>query len=207
MNNSLSRLDRVRIVLIGTSHSGNIGAAARAMKVMGLTHLVLVAPRALVDDQARRRATGAVDLVERATTVATLDQALAGCAFAVAATARSRQLSPDVVDARNAAAELAGAAAHADVAIVFGNETSGLSNEDARRCQLLAHIPASADFSSLNLAAAVQVFAYELRMALYARPGSMNSAVIVNTDDQGIRSARISASDPGTRLEIRYALT
>lgn len=166
MNNPFSRLDRVRVVLVETSHPGNIGAAARAMKVMGLTQLLLVAPRAPIDDQARRRATGAADIVERAQSVATLDAALAGCTFAVAATARPRQLSPEVVDARAAAEQLVQAAAHADVALVFGNETSGLSSDDVRRCQLLAHIPASADFSSLNLAAAVQVFAYELRMAL-----------------------------------------
>ena len=164
--NPLSRLDRVRIVLVETSHPGNIGAAARAIKVMGLSRLTLVAPLVPVDDQAHRRASGAADILERANIVATLDEALAGCAFAVAATARPRQLSPDVSDARTAALTLADTAAHAEVAIVFGNETSGLSNEHARRCQLLASIPAFPGYSSLNLAAAVQVFAYELRMAL-----------------------------------------
>ena len=162
----LACLGRVRIVLVETSHPGNIGAAARAMKVMGLAHLTLVAPRAPVDDQAMRRASGAADLLEQARMVDTLDAALEGCAFAVAATARPRQLSPEVTDARGAAARLAETVALSDVAIVFGNETSGLSNEHARRCQMLAHIPASAGYSSLNLAAAVQVFAYELRMAL-----------------------------------------
>ena len=162
----LSRLDRVRIVLVETSHPGNIGAAARAIKVMGLSRLTLVAPLVPVDDQAHRRASGAADILERAHITATLDEALEGCAFAVAATARPRQLSPDVTDARTAALTLADNAAHAEVAIVFGNETSGLTNEQARRCQMLAHIPAFPGYSSLNLAAAVQVFAYELRMAL-----------------------------------------
>ena len=161
-----SRLQRVRIVLVETSHSGNIGAAARAMKVMGLTQLFLVAPRVAVDDQAMRRASGAADVLEQARIVETLDAALEGCAFAVAATARSRQLSPEVLDARNAVLRLAEMAKEAEVAIVFGNETSGLTNEQARRCQMLAHIPAHEGYSSLNLAAAVQVFAYELRMAL-----------------------------------------
>ena len=162
----LAPLARVRIVLVETSHPGNIGAAARAMKVMGLARLTLVAPRVAVDDQAMRRASGAADVLEQAHMVDTLDAALEGCAFAVAASARPRQLSPDVVDARRAAAVLAATAATADVAIVFGNETSGLTNEQARRCQMLAHIPANEGYSSLNLAAAVQVFAYELRMAL-----------------------------------------
>ena len=113
-----------------------------------------------------RRSSGASDVLEQAAIVDTLDAALEGCAFAVAATARPRQLSPDVTDARSAAVKLAANALNEDVAIVFGNETSGLTNEQARRCQLLAHIPANEGYSSLNLAAAVQVFAYELRMAL-----------------------------------------
>lgn len=195
----LAALARVRIVLVETSHPGNIGAAARAMKVMGLTRLTLVAPRVPIDDEAMRRASGAADVLEQARIVETLDAALEGCAFAVAATARPRQLSPDVSDARQAALEIMrrlspvvpagrnGAIGDAvdkakneaivevtdeaidevtDAAIVFGNETSGLTNEQARRCQLLAHIPANEGYSSLNLAAAVQVFAYELRMAL-----------------------------------------
>ncbi len=166
LSHSISSLARVRIVLVETSHPGNIGAAARAMKVMGLTRLTLVAPRVPIDDEAMRRASGAADVLEQARIVDTLDAALEGYAFAVAATARPRQLSPDVSDARSAALRLASMAATEDVAIVFGNETSGLTNEQARRCQLLAHIPASEGYSSLNLAAAVQVFAYELRMAL-----------------------------------------
>ena len=181
MTDPLAKLSRIRIVLVETSNSGNIGAAARALKVMGLAQLVLVAPRVPIDDQAQRRASGAADVLDASRTVATLDEALAGCAFAVAATARSRQLSPDVVDARAAAAALADAAVHSDVAIVFGNETSGLTNAQARRCQMLAHIPANPGYSSLNLAAAVQVFAYEARMALLsataieplARPGGV----------------------------------
>lgn len=147
------------------------------MKVMGLTRLTLVAPRVPVDDQAMRRASGAADLLEQARIVDTLDAALEGCTFAVAATARPRQLSPAVTDARSAALRLADMTAASDVAtgvttevaIVFGNETSGLTNEQVRRCQLLAHIPANEGYSSLNLAAAVQVFAYELRMALLNR--------------------------------------
>ena len=159
-------LAQVRVVLVETSHPGNVGAAARAMKTMGLSRLVLVAPRCAIDDTARAMASGADDVLAAVTTVAVLDHALADCNRAVAATARSRELGPPTVDARTAAVDLARAAAFGPVALVFGNETSGLSNEQLRRCDLLAHVPANPDYSSLNLAAAVQVFCYETRMAL-----------------------------------------
>ena len=171
-------LSRIRIILSQTSHPGNIGSAARAMKTMGLSQLVLVAPKIFPAWEATSLAAGADDLLANARVVATLEEALAGCAYSVAATARPRELVADVVDARagagrviTAAMELAspqGADGDASrfVAVVFGNETSGLSNEDARRCNAMAHIPANPGYSSLNLAAAVQVFAYELRMAV-----------------------------------------
>jgi tRNA/rRNA methyltransferase len=166
-----SPLARVRIVLSQTSHPGNIGSAARAMKTMGLSRLVLVAPRLFPAWEATSLAAGADDVLQNASVVATLDEALAGCVFSVAASARPRELISSVMDARSAVAQLiqvaqAEAAAGQDVAVVFGNETYGLSNEDARRCNILAHIPANPAYSSLNLAAAVQVFAYELRMAV-----------------------------------------
>ena len=163
-----SPLARIRIVLSQTSHPGNIGSAARAMKTMGLSQLVLVAPRLFPAWEATSLAAGADDVLTSTRVVATLDEALAGCAYSVAASARPRELVAAIMDAREAAASVVEAAAGSaqDVAIVFGNETSGLSNEDARRCNALAHIPANPAYSSLNLAAAVQVFAYELRMAL-----------------------------------------
>lgn len=159
-------LQRVRIVLVETSHSGNLGAAARAIKVMGLSRLTLVAPQAGIDEVARARASGASDVLDAARIVATLDEALEGCVYAVAATARPRQLAPNAHDARNAVQRAVDAAKDGEIAFVFGNETSGLTSDHVRRCHGLAHIPAAAGYSSLNLAAAVQVFAYELRMAL-----------------------------------------
>lgn len=161
-----SPLAKIRIVLSQTSHPGNIGSAARAMHTMGLSQMVLVAPHRFPAWEANSMAAGADVLLTNARVVATLDEALAGCTYAVAATARPRELVAEITDAREAALNLIAAAADAgEVAVVFGNETSGLSNEDARRCNALAHIPANPAYSSLNLAAAVQVFAYELRMA------------------------------------------
>jgi tRNA/rRNA methyltransferase len=159
-------LAHIRIVLSQTSHPGNIGSAARAMKTMGITQLVLVAPKIFPAWEATSLAAGADDVLANARVVATLDEALAGCSYAVAATARPRELVAEIHDARQAAAELIAQSRIGQVAVVFGNETSGLSNEDAWRCNAIAHIPTDPEYSSLNLAAAVQVFAYELRMAV-----------------------------------------
>jgi TrmH family RNA methyltransferase len=163
-------LANIRIVLSQTSHPGNIGSAARAMKTMGLAQLVLVAPKIFPAWEATSLAAGADDVLAAARVAPTLEQALAGCTYAVAATARPRELVAEIFDARAAAAQLIAearrGAAGSQVALVFGNETSGLSNEDARRCNAMAHIPANPAYSSLNLAASVQVFAYELRMAV-----------------------------------------
>jgi tRNA/rRNA methyltransferase len=184
-------LGRIRVVLSQTSHPGNIGSAARAMKTMGLSKLVLVAPRLFPAWEATSLAAGADDVLGHALVVQSLDEALAGCAYAVAASARPRELIAAVIDARSAAAQLVAAAqgggdgAPHEVAVVFGNETSGLSNEDARRCNALAHIPANPAYSSLNLAAAVQVFAYELRMAVDAAvPGPVGPQDVPATLDE-----------------------
>ena len=161
-----ANLARIRVVLVRTTHPGNIGGAARALKTMGLARLVLVSPRRFPDPQAEAMATGADDLLARAQVCATLDEALAGTTLAIALTARRRELSPHAVDAR-AAAELAVAEAGAggEVAFVFGTEMSGLANDEVLKCQRVAHIATSSDYSSLNLAAAVQVMAYEARVA------------------------------------------
>jgi tRNA/rRNA methyltransferase len=159
-------LARLRVVLVRTTHPGNIGGAARAMKTMGLARLVLVAPRHFPDPQAQAMATGADDLLARAQVCATLDEALAGTTLAVALTARRRELSPHAVDARAAAGlAVAEAAAGGEVAFVFGTEMSGLANDEVLKCQRVAHIPTSAHYASLNLAAAVQVMACEARVA------------------------------------------
>jgi TrmH family RNA methyltransferase len=158
-------LKNIRVVLCGTAHPGNIGAAARALKTMGLSRLVLVEPERFPDPQADWLASGAADLLRGARVCASLDQALAGAAFAVACTARPRELAASMVTAREAAARVIEVARTQPAALVFGNETFGLTGEEAGKCQLLATVPANPRYSSLNVAAAVQVFAYELRIA------------------------------------------
>jgi tRNA/rRNA methyltransferase len=157
---------RVRVVLVRTTHPGNIGAAARAMKTMGLARLVLVDPRRFPDPQAEAMATGADDVLAAARVCATLGEALAETTLAIALTARRRELSPLALDARDAAGLAAAESARGgEVALVFGTEMSGLANNELMKCQRVAHIATSAAYSSLNLAAAVQVMAYELRVA------------------------------------------
>jgi tRNA/rRNA methyltransferase len=158
-------LKNIRVVLCETAHPGNIGAAARAMKTMGLAQLALVAPKRYPDPQAEWLAVGAADLLRGALLHSTLDEALAGSAFTVACTARPREVAVPMVDARAAAARMVEVARVQPVALVFGNETVGLTQADVSKCQLLATIPADPQFSSLNVAAAVQVLAYELRLA------------------------------------------
>jgi tRNA/rRNA methyltransferase len=154
----------IRIVLCRPSHPGNIGAAARAMKTMGLTDLRLVAPERYPAPEAQWMATHAADVLEQAKVHATLNEAIADCVAAFALSARSREWSPQVLDVRSAAAR---AVEMSDkVAFVFGNETAGLTNEEMFACQTLVHIPANPEASSLNLAQAVQVVAYEVRMCV-----------------------------------------
>ncbi len=161
-------LSRIRVVLLRPSHPGNIGAAARAMKTMGITQLRLVRPKRFPHPDARAMAAGAADVLESAHACASLEEALAETAYSVALSARERELSHSSLDARAAAQELLRAARKDEVAIVFGNETVGLSNRDIMRCSALARIPADPEYASLNLAQAVQVIAYELRMAALA---------------------------------------
>jgi len=158
-------LSRIRVVLSRPSHPGNIGAAARAMKTMGLARLLLVRPKRFPDAQARAMASGALDVLDSARVCATLEEALTGTSFAVALSARERELSHPPLDARAAAKELVRAAQRDEVALVFGSETVGLSNREVMRCSRIARIPADPRYVSLNLAQAVQVMAYELRLA------------------------------------------
>ncbi len=161
---SAAALHRVRIVLCHTSHPGNIGAAARAMRTMGLSRLYLVGPKRFPHPEAQAFASRASDVLERAVVCDSLSAALNGTVLAVASTARRRDLAPEIVDCREACARLIAHAAVGEVALVFGPERTGLTIRDVAKCQLLASIPASAEYGSLNLAQAVQVFAYELRM-------------------------------------------
>ena len=158
-------LSRIRIVLVAPSHPGNIGAAARAMFTMGITRLVIVAPRRFPDPEAAALASGAGAVLDNARVVPTLDEAISGAALAIGLSARRREFAGHVLAVREAAAEAIANAGHGDIAFVFGTEMSGLSNAELARCAIVATIPANADYASLNLAAAVQVVAYELRVA------------------------------------------
>ena len=162
-------MERIRIVLCRPSHPGNIGAAARAMKTMGLSDLRLVAPQRYPAPEAEWMATNAADVLRNSRRHSSLGEAIADCVAAFALTARPREWSPQVLDARSAAARAA--ALDGKLAFVFGNEAAGLTNEELFACQFLVHIPANPDFSSLNLAQAVQVVAYEIFMA--GQPRSM----------------------------------
>lgn len=159
-------LANVHIVLSHTTHPGNIGATARAMKTMGLSTLCLVNPKSFPNNEANVRASNARDILEQASVVSSLEEALHDTVLAIAMTARTRDLSNRILDARQAAKVLLEHASNAPVALVFGRESSGLTTAEISKCQLTVHIPANPDYSSLNLASAVQIMAYELRMAL-----------------------------------------
>jgi tRNA/rRNA methyltransferase len=165
------RMKTARIVLCRPQHPGNIGAAARAMKTMGLSDLRLVAPEKFPAPEARWMATNAIDVLERAQVHGELKDAIEDCVAAFALSARTREWSLQVLDARAAAAQVA--QTDGPVAFVFGNEQAGLTNEEMLACQFLVHIPASPDFSSLNLAQAVQVVAYELFLTGNQKPQEM----------------------------------
>lgn len=165
-------LDNIRIVLVETSHPGNIGASARAMKTMGLEHLRLVRPKFFPHADATALASGADDLLQDAELFDSLEAAVADCVAVVGTTARQRTLNWPVCDPRESADKAMSRAASGAVAIVFGRERTGLSNSELDHCQWLLHIDANADYSSLNLAMAVQLVGYELRVAAAAdRPG------------------------------------
>ncbi len=159
-----------------TSHPGNIGASARAMKTMGMDDLVLVAPKQFPCADATARASGADDVLAKARVVASLGEAIEDCGFVVGASARLRSLRWPTVDPRTCARTVREQAADSSVAIVLGPEHSGLTNEDLGRCHQLVHIPANPEYSSLNLAMAVQVLCYELRMAQDEASGVADAA-------------------------------
>ena len=158
-------LERVRIVLVEPSHPGNIGAAARAMKTMGLSQLVLVSPKQFPCSEATFRAAGADDLLENALVVSQLQDGLEGCDWVIGASVRKRTLTRTMYQPRGCAQAVM-AEPNRQVAIVFGRESSGLTNEELSLCHDQVSIPANPEYSSLNLAAAVQVLVYEMRMAM-----------------------------------------
>jgi tRNA (cytidine32/uridine32-2'-O)-methyltransferase len=163
---------RVRMVLVGTQHPGNIGSAARALKTMGLSRLVLVAPERFPHAEADALAAGAGDLLETARVLDDPAEAVADCRLVLGCTARDRRIALPMLSPREAAAQAAAVAnAGGEVALLFGRERTGLDNAELQLCHAAVHIPANPDYSSLNLAAAVQVLAYELRLALLATRG------------------------------------
>ncbi|MEE8118266.1 MAG: RNA methyltransferase [Gammaproteobacteria bacterium] len=154
--------DRVRIVLVETSHPGNIGAAARAMKNMDLDELWLVAPKSFPDVEATARASGAQDILESARVVESLDEAIAGCAVVAGTSARLRRLAWPEITPRECATLIRELPGDVSTAIIFGREKTGLTNDEMDRCSHMLSIPANPEYSSLNLAAAVQIVGYEL---------------------------------------------
>lgn len=162
----------LRIVLCGTTHPGNVGGAARAMKVMGLTRLILVDPKPGIfpSAEASARAVSAVDVLEQTRVVATLGEAVADCTLVVGTTARERHIGPQVLSPRQFCEQAEGLAAGGEVALVFGRERTGLSNEEVDLCQRLVRIPTQEEFASLNLAAAVQILAYEWIQSVASLP-------------------------------------
>ena len=174
----------IRIVLVGTTHPGNIGAVARAMKNMGVTDLALVDPRYFPHVEATARASGAHDLLENALVVETLAEAIADCVYVAGASARSRTINWPLLDCRDAAARLIEESAGGKVAAVFGPEKAGLCNSDLDHCDTLLTIPTDPDFSSLNLAMAVQVLTYEIRAARAEKQPEYEADAPLATSDE-----------------------
>lgn len=158
-------LDNVKVVLVGTSHPGNIGSAARAMKVMGLTQLVLVDPQCEVDAQTLALAAGAADIAQNASIVNSLEEAVADCGLVVGSSARSRTLEWPMLEPRECGEKFAVEGENHPVALIFGRERTGLTNEELQTCHYHVCIPANPQYSSLNLAMAVQTLSYEVRVA------------------------------------------
>lgn len=160
--------DNISIVMINTTHPGNIGAAARALKNMGLSKLVLVDPKEFPTSKATWRAASAVDVVENATVVASLEEAVADCGLVIGTSARERRIPWPLLTPRECGDRAVAEAGQHKVAIVFGREDRGLTNEELQQCHFHVHIPSNPDYSSLNIAAAIQVIVYELRMSALA---------------------------------------
>ena len=159
------RQAKIRIVLVNTAHPGNIGGAARAMKNMGLAELYLVQPREYPAPRAVWRAAGARDVLSNAKVVGSVDEAIAGCGLVVGTSARERRIPWPLINPRECGTRIWQEAETHDVALLFGREDRGLTNDELQKCHYHVHIPSNPDYSSLNLATAVQVLSYEVRMA------------------------------------------
>ena len=179
----MANLDRVRIVLVSTTHPGNIGAAARAMKNMGLTRLYLVEPRDFPSDRARWRSANASDVIEQAVVVDTLDEAIADCGLVIGTSARDRRIPWPLINPEECGSQVIRESSDHEVAIIFGREARGLKNEELQKCQYHVHIPTSKEYTSLNLAMSVQVISYEIRRAYLAQMHSGQDVAEVPQDD------------------------
>ncbi len=196
MDNSIERtLRNIRIVMIQTSHTGNIGAAARAMKVMGLSELYLVKPKSAPDEQSVAMSSNATDILDNATIVDTLSEAITGCQLVVGTSARhERTLSWDIQDSRSCGeliAKHSSSQANAKVAVLFGRESSGLTNEELALCQHLVHIPTNPGYSSLNVASAVQILSYECRLAAI----NIESSIDTESDSESHSSEQPNSNE------------
>jgi len=174
----------IRIVLVDPSHPGNVGAAARAMKNMGLSELVLVRPKEFPSEEATVRASQAADLLEKARVTDSIAAAVEGCGFVLGTSARPRSANWTVLDPRAAARRVIDEAAARPVAVLFGGERNGLSNDDLAACHALLNVPADAAYESLNLAQAVQIVTWELRMAGGAEPRRLEAEAPPATAEQ-----------------------
>jgi len=195
------RLDAIRIVLVEPTHPGNIGATARAMKTMGLTRLHLVRPKSFPSAEATARAAGADDILFDASVHDDLVSAIAGCGWVVGTSARPRRLPAEEFSPEQCALQALEKAAHSDVALVFGRESSGLSNREIERCHGMVTIPTEPAFSSLNIASAVQVLGYEMRRQLVSLPAGKESAPVPASVEN---MERFYSSLEQTLTEIEY---
>lgn len=177
----MNSLDQIQIVLIETSLPANIGSAARAMKTMGLTNLRLVSPKQPIDEQAYSLAAGAKDVLEQARIFATFDEAVADCRLVIGTSARLRHLQSSLIEPNRCGELVINRAVHGKVAIVFGRERIGLTNEELLKCQYHLNFPTNPDYGSLNLAMAVQLVSYEIRMA-YLQKNNKKQPLVENKD-------------------------
>ncbi len=201
-----STLQNIRIVMIQTSHTGNIGAAARAMKVMGLSQLYLVKPKSPPDEQSIAMSSNATDILDNAIIVDCLSEAITGCQLVVGTSARhERTLSWDILDSRSCGeliAKHASSQPNAKVAVLFGRESSGLTNEELAVCQHLVHIPTNTDYNSLNVASAVQILSYECRLAMMNLQLVSDTSYIENTTESNdAKDEWVSADDLDSYFE------
>ena len=179
------KLDFVRIVLVATTHPGNIGSTARAMKTMGLDKLYLVNPKIFPDKRAYEMSAGADDLLDNVVLCESLEDALKGCKLAIATSARARDLNLPGFTPAEAADFIASQSDQTEIAIVFGREHAGLTNDELLHCHYHMNIPSNPEYSSLNLAQAVQIVAYELRMKILAPKAEVASSIdhLANIED------------------------